>query len=149
MLREPGLRDALLRPRQPRLDDELLELVPIDPLEVRDPHEHRGVPVEVRRREVDAAVVGEEEVLRVEVGDAEHEHVAEPLARLRVLRVRPPAAVEAVELPVHLVGGPLLVPQLLRRLRHRERQLVEVGHRRHVPTLPASVPPVLRPTPQR
>ncbi len=63
MLCEPGLRDTLLRPRQPRLGDELLELVTVDPGEVRNPHENRRVSVEVWRREVDAAVVGKQKSL--------------------------------------------------------------------------------------
>ena len=44
---EPGLRDALLRPRQPRLGDEIAQLVAVDPRQVRDPHQHRRIAVEV------------------------------------------------------------------------------------------------------
>ena len=80
MLGEPGLRDALLHPRQPGLDDEVVELLAVEPGEVGDPHEHRRIVVEVRRREVDAAVVGEADLLLVEVADAEHQHVVEALA---------------------------------------------------------------------
>ena len=85
----------------------------------------------VRRREVHAALVGEEELLLVEPVDAEHEHVVHPLPGLEVDRVRPPAPVETVHLPVHEVRGPPVLGHLLRRLRHRERELVEVGHGRH------------------
>ena len=57
----------------------------------------------MRRREEDAAIVGEHELLHIEIGDAEHQDVLEPLARLRVDRVRSPTAVEAEHLAVHEV----------------------------------------------
>src|SRR5690349_23956641 len=41
---------------------------------------------EVRRREIDAAVVREQELLLLEPGHAEHEHVVETLAGLRIHR---------------------------------------------------------------
>ena len=82
MLGEPRLRDALLCPREPRFDDQVLQLLAVDAREIRDPHQHGRVAVEVRGREVDAALVGEHQVLHVEVGHAEHEHVGEALARL-------------------------------------------------------------------
>ena len=85
----------------------------------------------MRRREVDAACVGQHQLLHVEVGDAEHEHVVEPLARLRIERVRPAAALKAEALAVDEVRRPSVVGDLFGRLRHRERELVEVGHRRH------------------
>ena len=93
--------------------------------------QHRRVAVEVRGGEEDPAVVGEHQLLHVEVGDAEHQHVVEPLAGLGIERVGPAAALAAEELAVHLVGGPAVVGELLRRLRQRQRELVEVGHRRH------------------
>ena len=51
VLGEPGLCDALLRPRQPRLDHQVLQLVPVQAGQVRDPHQDCGIAVEVRRRE--------------------------------------------------------------------------------------------------
>src|SRR5207245_10964869 len=62
VLREPGLGDALLGARQPRVDDEVAELVARHPREIRNPHEDRGVALEVRRREVDATG-GEQQLL--------------------------------------------------------------------------------------
>ena len=129
-LREPRLREPLLRARQPRLLDEVAQLVAVEPVEVGDAHEHGRVAVPVRRREVDAARVGEEQLLHAEVGDAEDEHVVEALARVGVDGVRPAAAVEAEHLAVHLVDGPPVL-DLLRRLGHAERELVEILHRRH------------------
>ena len=76
----------------------------------------------MRRREVDAAVVGEQKLLHVEVGDAKHEHVVEPLAVL-VDGIRPPAPVEAEHLPVHEVGGPTVLGDVFRRSRKGEREL--------------------------
>jgi hypothetical protein len=85
----------------------------------------------VRRREEDAAVVGEDELLHVQVLDAEHEHVVETLAGGWIHGIGPAAPVEAEHLPVDEVGGPPVLRELLRRRRHREGELVEVGHRRH------------------
>ena len=76
------------------------------------------------------ARVGEEQLLHAEIGDAEGEHVVEPLARVGVDGVRAAAAVEAEHLPVHLVDRPPVL-DLLRRLGHAERELVEILHRRH------------------
>ena len=84
VLGEPGLRHALLDPRQPGLDDEIVQLLAVEPCEVGDSHQHRRIVVEVRRREVDAAVVGEADLLLVEVADAEHQHVVETLSGVRV-----------------------------------------------------------------
>src|SRR5437764_14451069 len=131
MLLEPRAREALLGPGQPGLRDEVPELAEVEARKIRDPHEHGRVAVEVRRREVEASRVGEQELLHAEIGDAEHEHVVEPVAGLRVDRVCPAVAVHAVELAVHAVGGPAVLGDLLRRLRHRHRQLVEAGHGRH------------------
>src|SRR5689334_5426863 len=117
VLGEPGLRDALLGPGEPGLGDEVLELVALEPRELRDPHQHRRVAVEVRSGEEDPAVVGEQELLHVEVGDAEHEHVVEPLAGGRIERVGSAAPLAAEELAVHLVRGAAVVRELLRRLR--------------------------------
>ena len=59
--------------------------------EVGDPHQHGGVPVPVRRREEDAALVARASTsFSPDVRDPEHEHVGEPLAGLRVDRVGPP-----------------------------------------------------------
>src|SRR5690349_21535406 len=58
VLGEPGLSDALLGPREPGLGDEILELVALEPRELRDAHEHRRVAVEVGRGEEDSALVG-------------------------------------------------------------------------------------------
>jgi hypothetical protein len=57
----------------------------------------------MRRREEQASIVGEEQVL---------------------------------ELAVNQVRRPAVVGHLLRRLRHREGELVQVGHRRHGVTVP-------------
>src|SRR4030095_13765618 len=96
-----GLASALFALGQPRLDHQVIQLVPIDTGEVWDPHQHRGIAVEVRRREVHDATVGEEELLHVEVGDAEHQDVVEALTRLRIDRVSSLAAMEAEHLPVY------------------------------------------------
>ena len=90
----------------------------------------------MRCREEDAAGVREQELLRPEVGDAEHQHVVESLARVSVDRVAAALAMGAEELAVHEVGGTALVAHLPGRVRHRKRELVEVGHRRHGFTLP-------------
>ncbi len=132
-----SLRDALLRPGQPGLDDQLLELVAVEAGEARDPNEDGRVAVEVRRGEVDPAGVGQHQLLHAEIGDAEHQNVVEPLARFRIDRVGAAAAMEAEDLAVHAILGPA-VGQLLRRLRQREGELVEIGHRRHRPILLAS-----------
>src|SRR3954452_7514842 len=87
VLGEPGLRDALLRPREPGLDDQLLELVAFEPRELRDANQHRRVPVEVRRREEDPAAVGEQHLVAGEVGDPDHQRVVVPLAGLGIDRV--------------------------------------------------------------
>src|SRR5262249_39151738 len=100
---QPLLRDALLCPRQPCLLDKVAQLVAVELAEVGDAHEHGRVAVPVRRREVDAAGVGEEHLLHAEIGNAEDEHVVEPLARVRIDGIRPPTPVEAEHLPVHLV----------------------------------------------
>src|SRR5207249_4605216 len=63
VLREPGLGDALLRPRQPRLRDEVAQLFAFEAREVGDADEDGRVAVEVRRREEHAAFVGEEVIL--------------------------------------------------------------------------------------
>jgi hypothetical protein len=47
----------------------------IESLELRDPHEHGCVPVEVRRRKEDVAGVGEEQLLHVEIGHPKHQDV--------------------------------------------------------------------------
>ena len=60
----------------------------------------------MRRREEDAAVVREDHLLLLEVGDAEDEHVVEPLAGLRVDRVGAAGAMEAEELVVDGVRRP-------------------------------------------
>jgi hypothetical protein len=85
----------------------------------------------VRRREEDPARVGEDQLLDVDVGNAEHEHVVEPLAAVGVDRVGPAAAVEAEHLRVDEVRRPAVAGDLLRRLREGERERVDVGHRRH------------------
>ncbi len=136
VLGKPGLRDALLRSRQPRLDDEVAQLVAVDVLEIRDAQQHGGIAVPVRRREEIAPGVGEQELLDIEVGDAKHEDVVEPFARVRVDGVGPRAPVEAKHLPVHEVRRPPVLGDLLRRLRQHERELVDVGHRRHASPSP-------------
>src|SRR5262249_17506849 len=113
------------------------QLVAVELTEVADPHEHGGVAVPVRRREVDATRVGDEHLLDPEVGHAEGEDVVEALARLRIDGIRAPASMEAEHLPVHLVGRARVV-DLLRRLGHGERELVQILHGRHAATLDAA-----------
>jgi glycosyltransferase involved in cell wall biosynthesis/GT2 family glycosyltransferase len=60
-------RQALRRPGQPRLDDDLLERLLVDRVE---PYEHRGDVVEVRCREEDARVIGQQRLLGKEMLDA-------------------------------------------------------------------------------
>jgi hypothetical protein len=128
---EPGLGDAFLRPREPGLDNELLQLIAHEAREVGDAHQDGGVAVEVRRGEEHAALVGEQELLHTDVRDAEHQDVVEPLARLRIDRVAPAAAMEAEHLPVDEVRRPPVLGNLFGRLRQGERELVQVGHRAH------------------
>src|SRR5262245_28975005 len=45
VLGEPRLGNALLRPRQPRLDHRVAQLLPTEPLQVADAREYRGVAV--------------------------------------------------------------------------------------------------------
>ena len=46
LLGQPRLSDPFLRARQPGLGDQVVQLVAVEALQVRYPHEHRGVPVE-------------------------------------------------------------------------------------------------------
>jgi PAS domain S-box-containing protein len=131
VLGQPRLRDPLLRPGQPRFGDEVAELDAVEALELRDTHQHCGVAVEVRCGEEDPAVVREEQLLHVEVGDTEHEDVGEPLAGVGIERVGPAPPLAAEELAVHAVGGAAVFRKLFRRLGQAERQFIEVGHRRH------------------
>ena len=137
VLFEPGLRDAFRCPRQPRVDDRFPQLVAIDAREIRDAHEDSGVATKMGRGEVHAAIVGEQHVLRVQVADSEHQDVREPLARLRIDRVRTTFTMKAERLAVDVIRRPTVCGDLLRRLRHRKRQLVEIRHRRHSLSLPA------------
>jgi hypothetical protein len=57
------------------------------------------------------------EFLDPEIRDAEHEHVVEPLACVRIDRISTAAAVATDERPVHQVGRPAVVGQPIRRLR--------------------------------
>ena len=86
----------------------------------------------MRCREVDAPRVGEQQLLHTEVGDAEHQDVVE-LACLGVDGILPLRPVQAERPAVHEVGRSTVGADLLRRVRQRERELVEVGHRRHQP----------------
>jgi hypothetical protein len=61
------LRKALWRARELRLDDQLTQLLRADALQE---HEDRRVVVEVRGREVDVWVVGEQSLLGAKVLDA-------------------------------------------------------------------------------
>jgi hypothetical protein len=97
VLGEPRLREALLRAAQPCAGDEVAQLLALDLGEVWDAQEHRGIAPPVQRGEEDAAVVREDDLLLLEVGDPEDEDVVEPLARRRVDGVRARAAVEAEE----------------------------------------------------
>src|SRR4029077_9564764 len=95
VLRQPGLRLALVRAGQPGSGDEVGQLAAVDLFQVRDADQDGVVTVPVRRREEDAAGVGEDQLLLLGVRDAQDEDVLEPLAGLGVDRVRPGAAVEA------------------------------------------------------
>jgi hypothetical protein len=90
------------------------------------PRHYRG-----RSREEDAAVLRDQKLLHTEIGDAEHQHIVESLAGRRIHRVAPAAAMAAEQLAVGEVSRPTVLGQLLRRLRQLERELVEIGHRRH------------------
>ena len=59
LLTEPSLRNAFLRAREPRIDDNVSQLAPFELREIRNADEDRGVTVEVRSREEDATRVGE------------------------------------------------------------------------------------------
>ena len=131
VLVEPGFRDSLLRAGQPRLDDRIFQLVSIEVGEVRDAEEHGWITVEMRCCEEEPAVVREHQLLHSEIGDAEHEHIVEPLARVRVDCILTEAAVEAKDLAVQEIRRSAVVRDFLRRLREREGKLVEVGHGRH------------------
>jgi peptidoglycan/xylan/chitin deacetylase (PgdA/CDA1 family) len=131
VLLKPCLRDALLRPREPGLDHQLFQLVTIQAGEVGNPEQHGGISVEVRCREEQPAGVGEQELFHALVGYAEHQDVIEPLTGSRIDGITAPAAVAAEELAVDVVRRPAVVRELLRSPRHRERELVEVGHRGH------------------
>ena len=113
-----------------------MQLLAVEPGEIWDPHEHRRIVVEVRRREVDAAVVGDTDLLLLEVADAEHQHIVEAFAGVRIDGVGPLAAMEREGLAVHRVGRAAVVGQLAGRVRKRQRELVQVGHRRHGGSLP-------------
>src|SRR3954467_5726225 len=84
LLGEPRLRDAFLRPREPRLGHEIVQFVAIATRELRNPYENRRIVLEVSCREVDPAFVREHELLHVEIRDAEHQHVIEALAGFRI-----------------------------------------------------------------
>jgi hypothetical protein len=92
----------------------------------------------VRGREEDAAHVRQQQLLLLEVGDAEHQDVVAPLAGRRIHRVRAPAAVEQESLAVDEVRRSPVVRQLLRHLRESQCELVEVCHRRHERSLKIS-----------
>jgi len=116
------------------------ELVAIELRKVGDADEHCRVSVEVRCREVDAARVGEHQLLHAEVFDSKHQHVVEPLSRRRVDGVWTAAALEAEALAVDEVRRPTVVGDLFRGLGQCERELVEVGHRRHAMSLHQECP---------
>jgi hypothetical protein len=73
-----------VRPGEPRLDHEIAQLLAVETGQLRNTDEDGRVAAEVRRRKADAASVGEQELLHAEVGDAEHQHVAEPLPGIRI-----------------------------------------------------------------
>src|SRR5215471_15996408 len=62
-----GLKECVDRflwsARAPRLEYQLFEILETDLLE---PHEHRGITIEVRRREVDAGLARDERFLHLE-----------------------------------------------------------------------------------
>src|ERR1044072_2013665 len=125
---EVRLGEALGRPAQPRLDDELLQLVQRDLLQA---HEHRRVAVEVRGREEDGGVVGEQRLLRPEMLDPNAQDGARrgTLAERRGGRVAQRALPDEA-LPLHPPGR--MPPRRpLARLRQRERDpahVIPAGH---------------------
>ena len=103
-------RLALVRPRQPRVDDEVAQLRAAELAQMRDAERHRGIAVPVRRGEVDAAVVGEEELLHVRALDAEDEHVVEPFAGLRSSASGPASGGSRSTCRAEYVGRPSSTP---------------------------------------
>ena len=97
VLGEPGLRDALRRSREPASTT-----MSSSSSRSRRPRSGcaaaRRIALEMGRREENAAGVGQDELLHVEVGDAQHQDVVEPLARSRIERVGSAAAVDAESL---------------------------------------------------
>jgi hypothetical protein len=84
--------------------------------------------------------VGEHQLLHAEVFDSKHQHVVKPLSRRRVDGVWTAAALEAKALAVDEVRRPTVVGDLFRVLGQCERELVEVGHRRHATSLHKDCP---------
>src|SRR2546421_1048005 len=127
------LGQALRCPVEPRLDDQLGEVRLVDLLQ---PHEDRRVPVEVRGREVDVGVLGEQRVLSPEVGypRAQDRSLRSVVAqRLEVRPAQRPLPHEA------LVPNPPLQRPLVRGLLDHVRQgqadpvyVVPGGHARIV-----------------
>src|ERR1043166_1449297 len=116
MLLQPCFRNAFLGPGQPGLGDHLFELLAVEPFEIRYANQNGRVALEVRRREVDPAGIGQQQFFHVQVFNAEHEDVVQPLTCLRVHRVRPPPAVDQATLAVAEGARPAVVRDLLRRL---------------------------------
>ena len=81
---QPGPTPARGRLGEPRLLDDLDQLVALELAHPRRPEQHRGVAVEVRRGEERQPLVLEQRLLVALGGDPEDDDVVVALARLRV-----------------------------------------------------------------
>lgn len=108
-----------------------MQLATLEANQVRDPDQDGGVAGEVRRREKHASGIREDEVFLLQGIDAEHENVVEALPGHRVDGIRAAPTLEDESLAAAEVRRPSVLADLLHRLGKRQRELVEIGHRRH------------------
>src|SRR6478752_2488003 len=136
---EPGPAATVRRLREPRLLDDLDELLTVDLAHPGAAQQHRRVAVEVRRGEERQALVLQQRLLVPLGGDPDDHDVVVALARLRVVRVGPRRPEEDERLAAHLVDG-VLLRTFDAHVRHRARSGVDVVDRRraaHVATAAA------------
>src|SRR5439155_15283503 len=119
---QEALARALGRPGEPGLDHDFGELVDADPIQA---HEDRGRAAEVRGREVDARIVGEQRLLGAEVLDASTEDRA--LRRLLAESLDFSASQRSLPHEQLVRDAPLAetARDPLARLRQRERQATD------------------------